>query len=215
MTLDPSFYTRYDSYRDFSFEELIPYEEALNALMRAPILDENKCLRWIADFQPCAKWEFRSDPKYAHWLMFHHGIKTCCLVPMEWTSPDTCTAVLGNTLDRWGCDWPLHEGYKHVFLIRGAVKEFAEKFGLDGLDWESLQPVPVEPATAQADMTTKERNTWATLVKVLCLEAKISLDKPYKAAGIIKNMAAQHRVDGWPAKDDTIASKLRAAKEAE
>jgi len=61
---------------------------------------------------------------------------------------------------------------------------------------------------------TRERDTWARLVRVLCLEAGISLDQPYKAAAGLREAAARHGMK-WPAKDATIGDKLKLAKDVD
>lgn len=107
--------------------------------------------------------------------------------------------------------------WRRVRVNRSDLKAWCDSEGLKPkfLFPEARRPVSIKAATAQAEMTPKERNVWAKLVKVLCMEAEIELVEPYKAAGIIRALTTKHRVENWPADDETIATKLKKAREAE
>lgn len=56
------------------------------------------------------------------------------------------------------------------------------------------------------------QNTWKSLAKVLCLGLDLPLEKPYKAAGMIAQIAASKGVDA-PGSEETIANRIKEIKE--
>jgi hypothetical protein len=70
--------------------------------------------------------------------------------------------------------WAQAKGHRPAFLFR-----------------EARQPAPIEAATAQDNLSPKERKVWAKLVKVLCQQARVDLAHPYEAATVITQWAAQ------------------------
>ncbi len=64
------------------------------------------------------------------------------------------------------------------------------------------------------ELTPKERRTWAQIVKVLCAAQGIDLKQPYKAAERLNTLGGTHGIE-LPAKPDTIADKLKQARDIE
>ena len=58
----------------------------------------------------------------------------------------------------------------------------------------------------------RERATWGLIFKILCANSKLPLDKPYKAAEMILQMAATHNIQ-CTLKKDTIVKRIREIPE--
>lgn len=108
----------------------------------------------------------------------------------------------------------LHQEVNGPPLVRREdLRATAERLGHRPL---TLFPEDRQPPSVEL-INSKERRVWATLVKLLLLDMKTEIDlaKPYKAAQVLRVLAAQHDLRTWPMDDETIATKLKQAQEAE
>lgn len=83
--------------------------------------------------------------------------------------------------------------------IRAYMEGLFDEHQVKGLSQEHSQNETLDP---------RERKTWGQIVKVLCKECDISLDKPFKAAEIIQKYAAKHSLE-IPVKTDTIVRRIK------
>ena len=82
-------------------------------------------------------------------------------------------------------------------------------------DWkipDELTGLLNTPEPVKFKLDTRERNSLLQIIAVLAKEAKLDLTKHSKAAEILQEMGASHGLE-LPKKKDTIANKLREARD--
>lgn len=129
---------------------------------------------------------------------------------------------IGRILKLWLSTTGHHENSNDQSLSKRYLKEYflnwatEKNIEIKWLDWAIENNYHTDETTKlehkEQPLDPRERTTWKNIVKTLCLELKLKIDKPYNAAVEIQRLAAKHGVE-VPKSDDTIAKRLKELKE--